>query len=735
MKPRIKIAFATGTDELNAQLIKRMRAVFPELPLYVVSDFPPADADLVWVRYRGSLAENLARCRHAFRGKSIRLAGVVLVPNVPFRRMRLLALILAPLYFLAMNEHLNDFMLRPASLPAIVRHILWRAGNFFRWHTGKQGWLSQRGWDDLPYIAGLAAGWLRFRWRPKNGGKQLTPGLTSAEFFCAVSDGRSRKYVIRGGDASAYDPDKMRELGGLSAQWVDREIQDFDLCYRAWQRGWPCAADASAPESVPVAISTEYLRLLARRTTDPKVFRDRWNSALDALHASAKFDEQARTALWKATAIALGGGPAGASDFPEDLFLALTEAECTIYAGRAPSGKPRLLIASAYLPFPLSHGGAVRMYNLVKRAAAEFDQVLVCFVETDAAPAPELLDCFVEIVLVCRIGSHDVALSERPEVVEQFHSKAFSAGLRLAVKKWQPAVAQLEFTQMAQYAPDCSPARPVLIEHDITFDLYQQMARTDADWDLHREMARWHRFETRAWREMAAVVTMSAKDRAFVTETRSVALPNGVDLERFGVAQGNGEPHRLLFIGSFSHLPNLIAVRFFVEDAWRQVRAAVPDATLHIIAGANHEYFLEYQSRHVQLNLDQPGIEVEGFVSDVRPAYGRAAIVIAPLVASAGTNLKILEAMACGRPVVSTSAGVNGLDLAAGEEFALANTGAEIANAILRLFNAPEECASLAAAGRRRVEESYGWDEIARKQAELYRELIRQVPAPESDRS
>jgi hypothetical protein len=111
LKPRIKIAFASGTDDLNARLIERMREVFPELPLYVVSEFPPAASDLHWVRYRGGILENLTRCRSVFRGKSIRLAGVLLVPNVPFRRMRLVALILAPFYFLAVNENLNDFML------------------------------------------------------------------------------------------------------------------------------------------------------------------------------------------------------------------------------------------------------------------------------------------------------------------------------------------------------------------------------------------------------------------------------------------------------------------------------------------------------------------------------------------------------------------------------------------------------------------------------------------------
>ena len=135
LNPKIKLAFASGTDGLNRRLIEHLRAIYPELPLWVVSDFPPEDAALKWIRYRVNrpFAENLRRCREELRGHTIRLAGVILVPNVPFRRMRLLALVLSPRAFLAFNENLNHFMLRPGSIPAIARHIAWRAANALRW--------------------------------------------------------------------------------------------------------------------------------------------------------------------------------------------------------------------------------------------------------------------------------------------------------------------------------------------------------------------------------------------------------------------------------------------------------------------------------------------------------------------------------------------------------------------------------------------------------------------------
>src|SRR5207253_8258862 len=118
-------------------------------------------------------------------------------------------------------------------------------------------------------------------------------------------------------------------------------------------------------------------------------------------------------------------------------FFDLVSGHVAVFPGRARSGKPMVLVASPYLPFPLSHGAAVRIYNLMRRAAADFDQVLVAFVETPRPVPAELLDICVEIVTVRRPGSHALPSTERPDTVEEFDSPSFHAALRQTMKKWR----------------------------------------------------------------------------------------------------------------------------------------------------------------------------------------------------------------------------------------------------------------------------------------------------------
>ena len=305
---------------------------------------------------------------------------------------------------------------------------------------------------------------------------------------------------------------------------------------------------------------------------------------------------------------------------------------------------------------------------------------------------------------------------------------AFHAALRQTVRKWRPALAQLEFTQMAQYAPDCAPAPTFLVEHDITFDLYEQLLRLDEDWELRRQLERWRRFEIAAWKHVDLRgydvgegsphgVRGSARGGAR-ERSRSGAVPSG---------QREPEPARLLFIGSFAHLPNMLALEFFVKQVWPLLDPIKP--TLHVIAGMRHEYFLEFYKDRVAVDLQDARIEVEGFVADVRPAYERAAIVIAPLMASAGTNIKILEAMAMGKAIVSTPAGVNGLDLEPGVDVVVTESAGQMASAIQELIENPSRRHELEIRARKTAERRFDWDAIARKQKLTWGRHIAGEPA------
>jgi glycosyltransferase involved in cell wall biosynthesis len=207
-----------------------------------------------------------------------------------------------------------------------------------------------------------------------------------------------------------------------------------------------------------------------------------------------------------------------------------------------------------------------------------------------------------------------------------------------------------------------------------------------------------------------------------------VVLANGVDIERFRPLPREPEPRRILFIGSFAHLPNVMALDFFLREVWPVLEPLRP--TLHVIAGSRPEYFLERYADRVRPPLDQPRIEIEAFVSDVRPAYERATVVVAPLLASAGTNIKIMEAMAMGKAIVSTPAGVNGLDdIENGRDVIVVKTSEQMAYAIAGLFDDPDTRREIERQARKTAVERYDWAVIAREQKAMYDDLLEHTNA------
>ncbi|HWQ53669.1 MAG TPA: glycosyltransferase [Bryobacteraceae bacterium] len=256
--------------------------------------------------------------------------------------------------------------------------------------------------------------------------------------------GEDLSWVLYGsGGCSLYDAAKLRFLGCVNEIFEPAYVEDLDLGYRAWQRGWPsifaCGARLEHRHRATTSryftaaeldriLEINYLRFLATAVSSPTVFRRLWRQAIYRL----KLQRNAH-ALASALGILASAGHVPEALYREDLFLALTSGDVAVFPGHPARGTPVLLEASACVPIATPHG-----------SASAYDRVLVAFSEHLATPGPETLACFVEIVLVRRR--------------EGGASTAFRAALQQTVRKWRPGTARLEGAGMAQYAGDCAPA-------------------------------------------------------------------------------------------------------------------------------------------------------------------------------------------------------------------------------------------------------------------------------------
>jgi len=298
-----------------------------------------------------------------------------------------------------------------------------------------------------------------------------------------------------------------------------------------------------------------------------------------------------------------------------------------------------------------------------------------------------------------------------------------SPAMRLALERERAAFGfealQVEYTQLAEYGGD------VLVEHDVTFDLFGQIARRERSLSAWWDWLRWQRFERRATGRFPRVVVMSGKDAEMLgPEAHSAVIENGVDLARFS-ATPELPGQRLLFIGSFRHFPNIAAYRFFRERVWPLLREKFPEATVTVVCGADP---LTYWRAFAD-SPEPPAearIRLLDYVADVRPLYREANLVLAPTTVSAGTNIKVLEAMAMQRAVVATTSGCAGLGMVHGHSVWIGDTPEAFAAGIATLLADGERRGHMAQAAYFHAVRHFDWRAIGEKQRELLRTMLPQ---------
>jgi glycosyltransferase involved in cell wall biosynthesis len=209
-------------------------------------------------------------------------------------------------------------------------------------------------------------------------------------------------------------------------------------------------------------------------------------------------------------------------------------------------------------------------------------------------------------------------------------------------------------------------------------------------------------------------LTVSARDRDLLLErvpaARVDVIPNGVDTEYFQASNGEQAANSLIFVGGLTWFPNYDAITYFNESIWPLIRARLPDATLTLVGRMPSGF---------DTSRLPAGIDARGFVDDIRPLVANAAAFIVPLRVGGGTRLKILDALAMGKAIVSTSIGCEGIDVTPGENILVGDSPEDFTNQVVRVCQDAPLRNSLGREGRKLVEEKYAWKLIGSRLTEL----------------
>lgn len=390
----------------------------------------------------------------------------------------------------------------------------------------------------------------------------------------------------------------------------------------------------------------------------------------------------------------------------------------------------RVLFLSQIVPYP-PHGGVLqRGFNIVRELGSRVDLHLLAFVHPDALPTVDTLEesrrvlggfcSHIEYFSLWpkRSKAHTVAalanslLSNEPFSVIAHRSGAYASAVARACSVSRFDVLHADTIALTPFV-DLGASRSaatVLTHHNIESQLMRRRSevepRTAARWFLGREADKLARYESLVSGRYDCNIFMSTPDRdllaASVPGLRTAVVPNGVDLDYFAADETGGSETSLIYTGGMNMFANRDAVLSFLRDCWPTIAAAVPDARFYAVGQTPPAELLEAAA-------GDPRVVVTGYVDDIRPFVRKAAVYVVPLRVGGGTRLKVLDAMASGKAIVSTSIGCEGLDVMPANDLLIADSPAEFARVTISLLGDAAARRRLGAAARARVAERYGW--------------------------
>jgi GT2 family glycosyltransferase len=560
-----------------------------------------------------------------------------------------------------------------------------------------------------------------------------------------------------GGGSCAFDRRKFLELGGFDELLAPFYLEDTDLGYLAWKRGWKVLYQPASVVhhehrgTIGRKFSPDYIDSIVRKNLQLVVWKNihewkRLSGSFVFSFARAIVSAWAGNAPGRASA---GGflratrqiaGAVGSRWRARSLAV-ISDTEVLLRSrpaifhdrfsplGRNPA-RPSVLFVSPYPICPPTHGGGVFMYYTLRELARHCDvhAIVMLDYERERAANEELRRFCRTVEFVVHRNDRDPHLgSIAPHAVHEFQTAEMEWLIQRQILLHGIDVLQLEYTALGQYARPFRRLVCALFEHDVYFQsigralpfMRSSLDRLKARFEYIRAI----RFELGMLPRCDHVQVCTLENRRYLEGFLPKLAPRiesglraGVDTSLYAYPGGPRKPRTMLFLGSFRHQPNQVALDWFTREVLPLVLERVPDARL-LVAGSDPP------PRHA-FHDPANAIDLLGFVEDIQPLFTGCAVFICPIRSGSGVRVKLLEAFASGIPVVSTTLGAEGLARQDGEFCALADDPRGFADGVIRVLEDPVYGGEIAARARLEVETNWDMRVITARLADRYRALI-----------
>ncbi|HWH56225.1 MAG TPA: glycosyltransferase [Terriglobales bacterium] len=375
---------------------------------------------------------------------------------------------------------------------------------------------------------------------------------------------------------------------------------------------------------------------------------------------------------------------------------------------------------------PLDTGGKIRSYQILHELSRRHELTIALFYSAEKEEVqPELQSQFPGVICWAvkapnrqswagRLAYAKSFLSTQPHSVARFCRPEMLHELRRLVGKEKFDLIVCDFVLAAPVIPWDAAVPKILFTHNVEAAIWRrhfQVTRNPvwkAVW--WREYRTTLRMERKYARLADHVLTVSEADRQYFCDLSAAdkvtAIPTGVDVAYFQPFFGAEEANALVFTGSMDWQPNEDGILFFCRKILPLIRKSIPNIALWVV-GRNPSPAVR------KLSQEDSAVHVTGRVDDIRPYVAKASVYIVPLRVGSGTRLKIFEAMAMAKPVVSTTVGAEGLPVSHGKDVFLEDEPAHFADRVVTLLQDKRLRENVGSAARKLVEEHYSWNRVA----------------------